>query len=135
MKNICAPKEVPSNSYPSLQACLRLDACFSGRGPTGPSLVPNSQTAVSPPSLYFSWKLLFLAAQLHIKRNEYPTNTHRVFTIEPHRSAFRIDVEPAHCPTGAKSGGEGCERNIMRGIPPPFFMRAPCSWHDRGVRT
>ncbi len=35
-------------------------------------------------------------------------------------------VEPAHCPTGATSVGTGCERNIMRGIPPPFFMRAPC---------
>jgi hypothetical protein len=39
-------------------------------------------------------------------------------------------VEPAHCPTGATSGGTGCERNIMRGIPPSFFMRAPCSLHD-----
>ena len=44
-------------------------------------------------------------------------------------------VEPAHCPTGATSGGTGCERSIMRGIPPPFFMRAPCSLHDWGVRT
>jgi hypothetical protein len=46
-------------------------------------------------------------------------------------------VEPAHCPTGATSGGPGCERNIMRGIPPPFFMRAPCSLRDGGasVRT
>ena len=42
-------------------------------------------------------------------------------------------VEPAHCPTGATSGGTGCERNIMRGIPPAFFMRAPCSLHDWGV--
>ena len=38
-------------------------------------------------------------------------------------------VEPAHCPTGATSVGTGCERSIMRGIPPPFFMRAPCSLH------
>ena len=44
-------------------------------------------------------------------------------------------VEPAHCPTGATSGGTVSERNIMRGIPPPFFMRAPCSLHDWGVRT
>ena len=44
-------------------------------------------------------------------------------------------VEPAHCPTGATSGGTGSERNIMRGIPPPFFMRAPCSLHDWGVIT
>ena len=44
-------------------------------------------------------------------------------------------VEPAHCPTGATFGGIGCERNIMRGIPPPFFMRAPCSLHNGGVRT
>jgi hypothetical protein len=44
-------------------------------------------------------------------------------------------VEPAHCPTGATSGGAGCEQNIMRGIPPSFFMRAPCSLHDWGVRT
>ena len=44
-------------------------------------------------------------------------------------------VEPAHCPTGATSGGTGSERNIMRGIPPPFFMRAPCFLHDWGVRT
>ena len=44
-------------------------------------------------------------------------------------------VVPAHCPTGATSGGTGFERNIMRGIPPPLFMRAPCSLHDWGVRT
>ncbi len=44
-------------------------------------------------------------------------------------------VEPAHCPTGATSGGTGCERNIMWGIPPSLFMRAHCSLHDWGVRT
>ncbi len=44
-------------------------------------------------------------------------------------------VEPAHCSTGATSGGTGCERNTMRGIPPPFFMRALCSLHDWGVRS
>jgi hypothetical protein len=31
-------------------------------------------------------------------------------------------VEPAHCPTGATSGGTGCKRNTMRGIPPSFFF-------------
>ncbi len=44
-------------------------------------------------------------------------------------------VEPAHCPTGATSGRTGCERNILLGIPPPFFLRAPYSLHDWGVRT
>ena len=44
-------------------------------------------------------------------------------------------VEPAHCPTGATSEGTGCERNIMRGIPRSFFMRAPGSLHDWGVIT
>ncbi len=44
-------------------------------------------------------------------------------------------VEPAHCPTGATSGGAGCERNILRGVPPSFFVRASCSLHDWGVRT
>jgi hypothetical protein len=34
-------------------------------------------------------------------------------------------VEPAHCPTGVTSGGAGCERNIMWGIPPPFFHEPP----------
>ncbi len=43
--------------------------------------------------------------------------------------------EPAHCPTGATTGGTGCERNILWGIPPSFFMRAPSSWHEWGVRT
>ena len=41
-------------------------------------------------------------------------------------------VELAHCPTGATSLGTGCERNIMRGIPPSLFMRAPFSLHDWG---
>ncbi len=36
-------------------------------------------------------------------------------------------VEPAHCPTGATTGRAGCERNILWGIPPSFFVRAPCS--------
>ena len=27
-------------------------------------------------------------------------------------------VEPAHCPTGATSGGTGCERNILRAYHP-----------------
>ena len=44
-------------------------------------------------------------------------------------------AEPAHCPTGATSGGAGCERSIMRGKPPSFFMHAPCSLNDWGVRT
>jgi hypothetical protein len=43
--------------------------------------------------------------------------------------------EPAHFPTGAMSGGAGCERNIMRGMPLSLSMRAPCSLHDSGVIT
>ena len=44
-------------------------------------------------------------------------------------------VEPALCSTGATSEGTGCERSVMRGIPPSFFMRAPCSLHGWGDRT
>ena len=43
-------------------------------------------------------------------------------------------VEAAHCPTGATTGGAGCERNILWGIPPSFFVCAPWSLHDWGVR-
>jgi hypothetical protein len=44
-------------------------------------------------------------------------------------------VEPAHCPTGATTGGAGCERSLLWGIPPSLFVRAPCSLHDWGVKA
>jgi hypothetical protein len=45
-------------------------------------------------------------------------------------------VEPAHCPTGATSGG-GDERKLFVGIPPSLFYyaHATCPLHDWGVRN
>jgi hypothetical protein len=39
-------------------------------------------------------------------------------------------VEPAHCPTGATSGGAGCERNLLWAYHPFLFAHAPCPLHD-----
>ncbi len=46
-------------------------------------------------------------------------------------------VKPAHCPTGATSGGTHTRLRAKSfvGIPPSLFAHAPCLLHDWGVRT
>ncbi len=75
----------------------------------------------------------FVALRCYAERCAFSLSTQvrdRVWDLAEYKR-----VEPAHCPTGATSGGAGCELFFFVGILPSLFAHAPCPLHDWGVRT